>query len=148
MSTKSTIKWGEDFHFYNECFDDDNVYLELNSCYFESSPDSVMVSIPKAIWATIRNTAEIRLDYVHFTDIQIKELVTREVDDRIKKYEKNQDSQILKLFGSFIYGEVTAPRSKQINSGIKYYKDVRKKEQDTLARINKYKEHENLTLRG
>jgi len=30
MSTKATIKYGDSFHLYNDCFDDDAIYLELN----------------------------------------------------------------------------------------------------------------------
>lgn len=30
MSTKCTISHGPSYHFYEDCFDEDNVYLELN----------------------------------------------------------------------------------------------------------------------
>ena len=36
MSTKSTIAWGEDFHLYREVFDEDHVYLRLDTTHFEA----------------------------------------------------------------------------------------------------------------
>lgn len=35
MSTKSSLAHGKNFHFYNECFDDQNLYLELENAEFE-----------------------------------------------------------------------------------------------------------------
>ena len=38
MSTKSTIAYGENFHFYHELMDPEpNVYLELEGVHFEAS---------------------------------------------------------------------------------------------------------------
>ena len=59
MSTKITIAYskrkGKDFHLYRECFDTDNsVYLEIrNPEYFEGSPHSVTVKIPRKIFNEI-----------------------------------------------------------------------------------------------
>ena len=64
MSTKSSLAYGDtvvastrneskernlSFHLYQECFDEDNVYLELEGVEFEASPERVMVTIPIAI---------------------------------------------------------------------------------------------------
>ena len=36
MSTKGTIDWEQNkFHFYKECFDDNNVYLKLTNPIFQ-----------------------------------------------------------------------------------------------------------------
>ena len=55
MSTKVTIEHGKEFHFYKECFDDDNVFLQLSgrTLDFEAYPNSVMVKIPLEVWNKI-----------------------------------------------------------------------------------------------
>lgn len=138
MSTKSTIKYGEDFHFYNEVFDDDNVYLELSDCYFESNPNCVTVTIPKAIWARIRETAEVNLDYANLTDDQIKKMVTKEVGKRINDYNKKGGNPFLYHSGMFIYGSVDELPSDQIKCGTEHFKEMRAKEKIILKRITKY----------
>ena len=35
MSTKFSVAGGDSFHFYRECFDAENVYLQLDSADFE-----------------------------------------------------------------------------------------------------------------
>ena len=47
MSTKATIEYNDNFHFYNECFIDDRVYLDLeyDILDFEVRPDKITVGI-------------------------------------------------------------------------------------------------------
>lgn len=53
MSTKATISYGSDYHFYEECFDRSNVYLQLEGAEFEANDRGVMVRIPIKIWREI-----------------------------------------------------------------------------------------------
>jgi hypothetical protein len=54
MSTKCSIKFGEPnadapgFHLYEECFEDDYVYLELfgHRVVFNTCPEEAMMAIP------------------------------------------------------------------------------------------------------
>jgi hypothetical protein len=62
MSTKCTIACGENFHFYREALDDNHVYLELDTTYFEASYRRVMLPIPIHIWETIRHLGGAQLD--------------------------------------------------------------------------------------
>ena len=55
MSTKSTFARGDTFHFYNEVFDDDHVYLEVRGTQFEAGYGRVMIPIPIHVWETIRH---------------------------------------------------------------------------------------------
>ena len=64
MSTKSTIASSDNFHFYHEVFDDDHVYLRLDTTHFEAGYGSVMVRIPIHIWETIRHLAGVEFDLV------------------------------------------------------------------------------------
>lgn len=37
MSTKCSLAYGDTFHLYQECFDEDNVYLELEGIEYEAT---------------------------------------------------------------------------------------------------------------
>lgn len=142
MSTKCTIKYGNDFHFYNECFDEDNVYLRLDKADIEQYGETVTMIIPKAIWAIIRESAEVNLEYALMTDEQILEYVTNEVDSRIARHNaetKEGLRQLHLLAGSFTFGFADEARDKQIKKGVKSYTEIRKREKKILNRINKYK---------
>jgi len=53
MSTKVTLSYGKEFHFYQEIFDNGNVYLQVNGHEFEASNGKVLVQIPIEIWEKI-----------------------------------------------------------------------------------------------
>ena len=46
MSTRITLWYSEDLHLYQDGFDDENVYLEIRSQYF----DALVVKIPLSAW--------------------------------------------------------------------------------------------------
>lgn len=50
MSTKCTIRYGDHFHLYQDCFDENNVELRIEDVQFESSASvsgtSVKIVIP------------------------------------------------------------------------------------------------------
>ncbi len=56
MSTKCSIAYGENFHFYEECFDRSNVYLEIEKTEFKVTSNSVMVQIPINVWREMFKT--------------------------------------------------------------------------------------------
>lgn len=64
MSTKSKIASGDNFHFCHEAFDDDHVYLRLDTTHFEAGHGSVMVRIPIDVLETIRHLAGVEFDLV------------------------------------------------------------------------------------
>ena len=57
MSTKCTIGYGDDWHLFNECFENENVHLILDDANFEceksKTTNSVRVEIPIAVWREI-----------------------------------------------------------------------------------------------
>ena len=57
MSTKASIAYGDDFHFYTEVLENDCVYLEMSgyAIEFEAGPKHVMVRIPAHVWGKIRD---------------------------------------------------------------------------------------------
>ena len=131
MSTKSSIAYGKDFHLYQECFDEENVYLELDSVEFNASNNQVTVTIPVAVWEVIRAYQAVDLSLADRSDGEIEAMVEEEVDQRIEKYQSTDDErakQIVSLFGVLCYGSADLPRNEQIEKGIQYYCQVRERQ--------------------
>jgi hypothetical protein len=53
MSTKKTLAINDDFHFYQEAFDDENVCLEVQTPYL----DQMVLKIPLEFWNEMRKHA-------------------------------------------------------------------------------------------
>lgn len=85
MSTKVTVAYGENFYLYQEVFDEDFIYLELEEVQFEASYNRVMMPIPIHIWEVIRKYKGIDLSWASRTDEEILRYVEEEVDKRIQK---------------------------------------------------------------
>lgn len=124
MSTKCSVSYGDNHHLYNECFDDENIYLSLKNCPFEVSNGGIMVSIPLYIWETIRHKGAPDLSKADLTDDQLLQIVETEVDRRIKEYQGAVDNDKLgswlNFCGSFIFGGASTPREEQVKLGMEY----------------------------
>lgn len=146
MSTKCTVRYSDDFHFYRECMDDDNLYLQINKAKFESYNDFVTLTIPKAIWAIIRESEPVELEYATLTDEQILEKVTQEVDKRIEDHKAQTDEGLQMLYnfaGSLLYGMADDVRNTQIMRGISWHNAERKREKAILKLIKRYEKMNN-----
>ena len=131
MSTKASIAYGNNFHLYHECFDEENVYLELEGIEFNASPNRVTVTIPVAIWETIRQHRVVDLSYADKSDEEIKIMVEEQVECKIKKYlaaSEEKQQNFVSLSGSMCYGMVDLPRDEQIKKGMEYYFELRERQ--------------------
>jgi hypothetical protein len=140
MSTKCTIVHGGSFHFYCEVFDDDHVYLELDTTHFEAGYGRVMVPIPIHIWETIRYLGGAQLDLVDKQDDELVAMVHSEVDRRVAEYQQvARDNPDRAAFASFIcclpYGNADTPRVDQIRKGVEYFRCERQRQREVRARI-------------
>lgn len=137
MSTKSTIAYGPNFHFYHEVLDEDYVYLQLEGVQFEAAYNHVMVPIPIHIWEVIRQYPGIELDYVDKTDEEIRLYVERQVDDRIKRLNDagEKGGQLVRFAGSLIYGMADKLREEQIAAGVEYFTRTRKHQKEIKQAI-------------
>jgi hypothetical protein len=139
MSTKCTIVHGDSFHFYHEVFDDDHVYLELDTTHFEAGYGRVMVPIPIHIWETIRYLGGAQLDLVDKQDDELVAMVHSEVDQRIAEYQQVARDPDRAAFASFIgclpYGKADTPRVDQIRKGVEYFRRERQRQREVRARI-------------
>jgi len=66
MSTKCSIKHRSPeekhpYHFYEECFDGENVYLEIRKANFTASRNSITVAIPKEVWNEIVEVGKLNI---------------------------------------------------------------------------------------
>jgi hypothetical protein len=87
VSTKSTIAYGENFHFYSEALEDDDArYLELIGAEFRASHWGVTVKIPAAIWEVIRHLGAPDLSLVDLTDDEIRERAEAQANRAIASY--------------------------------------------------------------
>jgi hypothetical protein len=53
MSTKSSISYGPNYHFYEEIFDHSNVYIQVEGYEYEVTNDKAMIQIPIEVWRKI-----------------------------------------------------------------------------------------------
>ena len=151
MSTKSTIAHGKDFHFYRECMDEDNVYLELEGeslKEFEVSNGHIMVAVPAEIWLTIRQSGDIDLSFADKTDEEILAYVEQQVDARLIDWEQYKEKckadgtesvlTFYSLMGSGVYGGMDEPREDQINQGVKYFEFQRERQKKIKDKMSTY----------
>lgn len=147
MSTKSSLAHGENFHFYEECFDDQNVYLELENTEFEvfqtQRPNTkefsgrVMVRIPLETWITIQQVKPPHMDLVDKSDHELLEMVQTDVDERIAQIKTaiTEGRRTLgMLMGSLVYGPADEARDVQIQSGITHFTEQRNQQHEILER--------------
>jgi hypothetical protein len=137
MSTKASLAHGEGFHFYNEIFDDQHVYLELRKAEFEATQDHVMVRIPLEVWITIQRIKPPHMDVVNKSDQKLLEMAQHDVDQRIAHFKAARTDQT-RVFGahmgSFVYGDADKPRSVQIKLGMRHYLRERMQQRVILER--------------
>ncbi len=142
MSTKATIAYGDNFHFYHEVLDDDHVYLELDTTNFEAGYGRVMVPIPIHIWETIRHMGAARLNLVNHTDEDLLAMVEADVDERIADYQKAlretpDRAGLFRFFGGGTYGGADEPREQQIAQGVECFQRERQRQREVQAAIDK-----------
>ena len=147
MSTKCSIAYGENkFHFYHECFDDENVYLELEgeNLEYEASPGRVMVKIPNEIMAVLQVAFKHDVSLAALTEEQVIADCEKYVDERIERVRKTKaegrNPGLMSLLGAIPYGSAEDPREKQVSQGVAYMMAKRAKQLEELAEIKKFTE--------
>jgi len=128
MSTKSTLVSGPKFHLFAECFDPkENVWLELEDCSFEASPQGVRVEIPLAIWEVIRQHSPARFDLAALSDAQLR----AEAKNRVDANRADYRAWLAKSRAT----RKTADKLKRQPPRSLQFKDVRLPPQEHLAKI-------------
>lgn len=140
MSTKATLAYGDKFHLYLECLDDENVYLELEASEYEAHPGSITVQIPLPIWEVIRTYQGANFDLVDKTDDELQKYAEDFVHDRLRRIKEHPGKgSIAGLFGFMTYGSADDPVSDQIQRGVADMKVRREKQQELQKAIDDLK---------
>jgi len=139
MSTKSSIACGENFHLYNECTEDDCVYLKLEKgAWFETTPGAVTVRIPIAIWEYIRKHPGRDLTLADKSNDEIRAMVEKEVDEQIKDWKESRSSKN-KLWRSLLASSGAGkPRQVQLARGLKFRLAERAEQRRILAKVRRF----------
>ena len=142
MSTKCSIAHGTGFHLYNDSFDDEHVFLQLDKADFEATPDSVMVKLPLHVWEYIRSFPGADLSDATLSDEQIHEEAIQAVDSRLTKVALAKRGEIRNLIGiasDLVMGGIDLPRDQQIANYAAHVQRQRAQQQEVLARVEALK---------
>lgn len=142
MSTKCSIAHGTGFHLYNEVFDDEHVFLQLDKADFEATPDSVMVKLPLHVWEYIRSFPGADLSDADLSDEQIREEAIKAVDSRLTQAAQAKQGEVRNLIGiasDLVMGSIDLPRDQQIATYVARRQRQRAQQQEVLARVEAFK---------
>ena len=143
MSTRSSIAYGDNFHLYQEGFDDENIYLELEKTEFEACSQRVMVAIPIEVWEYIRSYSFADYSLIDMSDEEILASAEEEVERRITRYENAptpaEAKSVLAL--EFIgFEEINLPRQLQIDSRVEELTQARNQQRELKRKIEQIRQ--------
>jgi hypothetical protein len=144
MAIKTSLAYGKNFHFYQEAYNNNYVYLELEDAPYDAGYRRVMIAIPIDVWETIRGLGGANLDLVNATDEELIRLIEKSVAERIAQYEAARVSdpeaaERQRFHDSLIFGAADEPRDRQLTRGIEYFKTERERQREVMVRISQHK---------
>ena len=126
MSTRSTLWHSDDLHLYREGMDDENVYLEMRSRFFEE----LVIKIPLTAWKEMRKqTIQPAERYLDLTNEELLREAASEVDRHRLWLEERKDSRFASGAGILVYGPPDSSRQEMIEHYFSFYRRRR----DTTA---------------
>ena len=113
MSTKCSMFFDSKTHIYQECFDENHIYIDIDE---SSTSTSIKLGL-KEIFSMIRafDFQKIKKQSA-ITDEEIEKYCTESVKARIKN-----DNPMAKLFDTMVFGDPKWPEEKQIQVGVEFY---------------------------
>jgi hypothetical protein len=134
VSTRTTLWHNEDFHLYQEGFDEENVYLEIRSRYFES----LIFKLPLMAWKEMRqHTIQPMERYLDFSDEELRAEAEREVDEHRRELAGQPDSPFKGFLGSFTFGPKDSSREEMIEHFLnRYWPESRREARDVQRAMN------------
>jgi len=125
MSTRATLSHGPNFHLFEEVFDDEHVYLELQGTEFEATPGGVCVQIPLPVWEVIRKHTLFDDSLADLDDAALRAKVEVQVDERIAEHNRNE---LPRFAGGGVFGSPDSPRKEQVENGLNWYREKRERQ--------------------
>ncbi len=112
MSTRITLWHNEDFHLYEEGFDNENVYLEIKTAPFI---EQLVVKIPLPVWKEMRkHTIEPCESYLDLSDEELTQEAARSVDEHRAWLDAHRSSPVSGLSGVLLFGPPESSREKMV----------------------------------
>jgi len=93
MSTKATLAGGQKFHLFADAWDEDAVWLTIESDRFEVSERGATIRIPIAIWEYIRAVPGVRFDLALKSARELKQLAHAAARENCARYREHVRSQ-------------------------------------------------------
>ncbi len=91
MSTKSTIAYGEKFHLYTDCFDEEHVWLQLDQpIEFEANQHAVTVRLPLALWEYLRTFTTAETDLAAKTEAELRAIAKERLSATARQYREER----------------------------------------------------------
>lgn len=128
MSTKITLYFDQNLHFFQECFDENNVYLTQDD---KSCSVSQTLRLDQIVGMVKSINIESLKKQAALTDEQILDFVQKTVSAR-----KNSKNTLSHMFGALVYGDAGDPIEEQVARGVKHYtvkRDALRKVCEVLA---------------
>ena len=143
MGTKKTLLSGDSYKVYHQCFDDENIYLDLTDIEIEKTDSGYTLVIPIWIWDKINKvSSHIDLSLAKMTDEEIENKTKEEVDSRIRELSLfgNDDAmaKLIRVSDHIKFGSVSLKKEEQIKKGISFYMQERDKQKKVLEKIKEF----------
>jgi hypothetical protein len=120
MSTRGTLWHNDEFHLYQEGFDNENVYLEI-----EGDPrlESLVIKIPLLAWKEMRrHTLEPEEGYSDMSADEFATEAARAVDEHRLRLERESKSQFGRMAGMALFGSPDSSRDEMIRCFLRFYR--------------------------
>ena len=140
MGTKKTLLCGKSYKVYHQCFDDENIYLDLSDVEIEKNETGHTIVIPIWIWDKINKvSSQIDLSLAKMNDHEIETKVKEEVDSRIRELSlfgfDDAMAKLIRVSDHIKFGSVQTNKDEQIKKGIAFYMQEKEKQKKVLEKI-------------
>lgn len=142
MSTKINLISGDGYKVYRQCFDDENIYLQLTDVEVMKSDNTHIIVIPNWMWENIKKANSLTdLSLINLSDEEIMKKTTEEVDSRIKELslfgKEDNMAKLINMEKYVVFGDSKSPRDEQIKKGMSFYLKQRDRQKDLSLKIKK-----------
>ena len=132
MSTKISLFYNDRIHIYQECFDEENIFIATNHPHLQITQE---LSLDDFVAMTASINLQSLLKQANITDEKIKNYVELQVAKRAKN-----ECIFSLLHESVIFGKKTDSFHDQVKRGIEFYTKKRNRLQNLLEKIKVQKQ--------
>jgi hypothetical protein len=138
MSTKATLRCGPNHHLFQEPFDHDAVFLEIEGHDCElactGNRSRVVVRIPLAIWEHVRGSTIAKFDLADLSDGQLAQYVRAKWEEHQRGIGDAVNKSFARAIGGLVWRGDTPEQ--EMASGMKWYEAERERQRSLRAEIS------------